>query len=223
MAAYSIPNQYSPPDHYSSFSSEFCSLPICEQTSDLFNNMAPFMNYDINSVVPQMSEIETGFSNFAVNCVYQNDHHQVFEPGDVCINGPYMAAENWVLKDNNQVVTKVEETEVKVGRYSAEERKERILRYLKKRNQRNFNKTIKYACRKTLADKRVRVRGRFAKNNESTCEEEIVMNTSDPHKLTSYEPINNLSNFVDSIHMKYEEDCWFEAAMANLMYLPNYC
>jgi hypothetical protein len=32
---------------------------------------------------------------------------------------------------------------VKVGRYTVEERKDRILRYLKKRNQRNFNKTIK--------------------------------------------------------------------------------
>lgn len=37
----------------------------------------------------------------------------------------------------------VEEPNIKVGRYSEEERKERILRYLKKRNQRNFNKTIK--------------------------------------------------------------------------------
>ena len=32
---------------------------------------------------------------------------------------------------------------MKVGRYSEEERKDRIVRYLKKRNQRNFNKTIK--------------------------------------------------------------------------------
>ena len=38
----------------------------------------------------------------------------------------------------------VEETNIKVAsRYSEEERKERIVRYLKKRNQRNFNKTIK--------------------------------------------------------------------------------
>ena len=37
----------------------------------------------------------------------------------------------------------IEESNVKVGRYSEEERKERILRYMKKRNQRNFNKTIK--------------------------------------------------------------------------------
>ncbi|KAK3010305.1 LOW QUALITY PROTEIN: hypothetical protein RJ639_011375, partial [Escallonia herrerae] len=60
----------------------------------------------------------------------------------------------------------MEEASSKVGRYSAEERKERIHRYRAKRNQRNFNKTIKYACRKTLADNRPRIRGRFARNDE---------------------------------------------------------
>ncbi|KAG0621124.1 hypothetical protein M758_4G270900 [Ceratodon purpureus] len=52
----------------------------------------------------------------------------------------------------------------RVGKYSMEERKIRIHRYQQKRTQRNFNKKIKYACRKTLADSRPRVRGRFAKN-----------------------------------------------------------
>lgn len=37
----------------------------------------------------------------------------------------------------------MEEANFKVGRYSAEERKERIDRYRAKRTQRNFNKTIK--------------------------------------------------------------------------------
>lgn len=37
----------------------------------------------------------------------------------------------------------MEEPNFKVGRYTAEERKERILRYRAKRTQRNFNKTIK--------------------------------------------------------------------------------
>ncbi|XP_073051408.1 uncharacterized protein [Primulina eburnea] len=60
----------------------------------------------------------------------------------------------------------MEEANFKIGRYSAEERKERIGRYKAKRTQRNFNKTIKYACRKTLADNRVRIRGRFARNDE---------------------------------------------------------
>ncbi|VVA89949.1 unnamed protein product [Arabis nemorensis] len=54
----------------------------------------------------------------------------------------------------------------KVGKLSAEQRKEKISRYMKKRNERNFSKKIKYACRKTLADSRPRVRGRFAKNDE---------------------------------------------------------
>ncbi|KAJ0857244.1 putative transcription factor C2C2-CO-like family [Helianthus annuus] len=60
----------------------------------------------------------------------------------------------------------MEETNFKVGRYNAEERKEKIMKYRAKRTQRNFNKTIKYACRKTLADNRPRIRGRFARNDE---------------------------------------------------------
>ncbi|XP_038902180.1 zinc finger protein CONSTANS-LIKE 5-like [Benincasa hispida] len=51
-------------------------------------------------------------------------------------------------------------------RYSPEEKKERIERYRTKRNQRNFNKKIKYACRKSLADSRPRIRGRFARYND---------------------------------------------------------
>ncbi|KAJ8561220.1 hypothetical protein K7X08_027410 [Anisodus acutangulus] len=53
-----------------------------------------------------------------------------------------------------------------VVKCTPEERREKIHRYLKKRNERNFSKKIKYACRKTLADSRPRVRGRFAKNDE---------------------------------------------------------
>eukprot|EP00257_Ricinus_communis_P023192 XP_015583110.1 zinc finger protein CO3 [Ricinus communis] len=54
----------------------------------------------------------------------------------------------------------------KACKYSPEEKKERIERYRSKRTQRNFNKKIKYACRKTLADSRPRIRGRFARNDE---------------------------------------------------------
>uniref|UniRef100_A0A0D9XN17 CCT domain-containing protein n=1 Tax=Leersia perrieri TaxID=77586 RepID=A0A0D9XN17_9ORYZ len=52
------------------------------------------------------------------------------------------------------------------SRYSAEERRERIDKYRTKRNQRNFDKKITYACRKTLADSRPRVKGRFARNSD---------------------------------------------------------
>ncbi|XP_073000707.1 uncharacterized protein [Typha latifolia] len=63
-------------------------------------------------------------------------------------------------------ISSLDDSTFKVGRLSVEERKEKIHRYMKKRNERNFSKKIKYACRKTLADSRPRVRGRFAKNDE---------------------------------------------------------
>ncbi|KAI3667598.1 hypothetical protein L6452_42664 [Arctium lappa] len=50
--------------------------------------------------------------------------------------------------------------------YSPKEKRERIERYRSKKNQRNFNKKIKYVCRKTLADSRPRIQGRFARNDE---------------------------------------------------------
>ncbi len=40
-------------------------------------------------------------------------------------------------------------------------------RYRQKRHERNFSKRIKYMCRKTLADSRPRVRGRFARNDDA--------------------------------------------------------
>ncbi|KAK7312519.1 hypothetical protein VNO77_36429 [Canavalia gladiata] len=82
--------------------------------------------------------------------------------------------------------------------YSPEEKKVRIERYRSKRNQRNFSKKIKYACRKTLADSRPRIRGRFARNDE------IVMNppvqwsqisTGDEEE----EEEENWTNFFDSL------------------------
>ncbi|XP_044485181.1 zinc finger protein HD1-like isoform X2 [Mangifera indica] len=63
-------------------------------------------------------------------------------------------------------ISSLEDSTFKVGKLSVEQRKEKIHRYMKKRNERNFTKKIKYACRKTLADSRPRVRGRFAKNDD---------------------------------------------------------
>lgn len=48
-------------------------------------------------------------------------------------------------------------------KYSRAERKLRIDRYLEKRKRRRFGKTVRYKCRKTFADSRPRVRGRFVK------------------------------------------------------------
>ncbi|XP_057817492.2 uncharacterized protein LOC131030628 isoform X1 [Cryptomeria japonica] len=59
-----------------------------------------------------------------------------------------------------------EDGEFKIGQYTVEERRERLYRYRKKRNNRNFNKKIKYACRKSLADNQPRFRGRFVPKTE---------------------------------------------------------
>ncbi|CAK9310936.1 unnamed protein product [Citrullus colocynthis] len=89
---------------------------------------------------------------------FSSQIRRVFSTGDLQNSGMGRTTENGS--------SLMEEGNFKVGRYSAEERKERISKYRAKRTQRNFNKTIKYACRKTLADNRPRIRGRFARNDE---------------------------------------------------------
>ncbi|KAJ9672962.1 hypothetical protein PVL29_026291 [Vitis rotundifolia] len=126
---------------------------------------------------------------------------------------PATAGDNWGIQGNH--IAGIEESNTKVGRYSVEERKDRILRYLKKRNQRNFNKTIKYACRKTLADRRVRVRGRFARNSE-LCEEEMAVKKNENTQEEKEQYYN------DTVQMKHDEEDWLQEAIASLMYLPYF-
>lgn len=55
---------------------------------------------------------------------------------------------------------------VTIGKYTAMERQRRIEIYLEKRKRRRWGKSIKYSCRKKLADDRPRVKGRFVKRDE---------------------------------------------------------
>lgn len=48
-----------------------------------------------------------------------------------------------------------------------EDRMQKLSRYRNKKTKRNFGRKIKYACRKALADSQPRIRGRFAKTEES--------------------------------------------------------
>jgi hypothetical protein len=50
-----------------------------------------------------------------------------------------------------------------IGAYSRESRKERIQKFIDKRNRRIWTKKVKYDVRKNFADSRVRVKGRFVK------------------------------------------------------------
>ncbi|KAK9937507.1 hypothetical protein M0R45_014290 [Rubus argutus] len=138
--------------------------------------------------------------------------------------------ENWGFNKGSQVPTMEDQsTNMKVGRYSEEERKERIERYLKKRNQRNFNKTIKYACRKTLADRRVRVRGRFARNSstEQLISEDLTHQEMPSKKIDTNCNIHACNDRSDqlfcsggAVQIKYDEEDWLQEAMASLVYLP---
>ncbi|KAK3042615.1 hypothetical protein RJ639_000867 [Escallonia herrerae] len=157
-----------------------------------------------------------GHEGFSPGC-----HREVRDLGEEYCNGfrpnfwpAYPAPRKNQGNQGKPLLQEMEEPVMKVGRYSVQERKDRILRYLKKRNQRNFNKTIKYACRKTLADKRVRVRGRFAKNNEP-CEhsEEGMKNNVNSHEEREL-------YYGDDIEIKHDEEDWLQEAMASLMYVP---
>ncbi|KAJ1431952.1 CCT domain [Sesbania bispinosa] len=82
--------------------------------------------------------------------------------------------------------------------YSPEEKKVRIERYRSKRNQRNFTKKIKYACRKTLADSRPRIRGRFARNDEIAMNPPVEWSNNSTGEEEDEEE-ENWVNFFDSL------------------------
>jgi hypothetical protein len=60
----------------------------------------------------------------------------------------------------------------RIGIYTREERDNIISRFYEKRKKRVWKKRIRYHCRKNLADSRVRVKGRFVKNQTEDDEDE---------------------------------------------------
>lgn len=68
--------------------------------------------------------------------------------------------------------------------------------------ERNFDRKIKYACRKTLADSRPRVRGRFAKNEDGPA----GMPTLDAMGLTLDDDALNGLNFDEEELMQHRFD-----------------
>lgn len=57
-------------------------------------------------------------------------------------------------------------TNGRIGIYTPAERAAIIARFQRKRSRRVWNKKIRYGCRKSLADRRIRVKGRFVKRSE---------------------------------------------------------
>ncbi|XP_068316117.1 uncharacterized protein [Pyrus communis] len=68
---------------------------------------------------------------------------------------------------NTRLIQSSLERPIVISNYSSEERMEKLSRYRNKKTKRNFGRKIKYACRKALADNQPRIRGRFAKTEES--------------------------------------------------------
>ncbi|KAM6578737.1 hypothetical protein CsatB_030574 [Cannabis sativa] len=118
----------------------------------------------------------------------------------------YSSSESPISSESNAIIEGMN----KACRYSPEEKKERIERYRSKRNQRNFNKKIKYACRKTLADSRPRIRGRFARNEEiieRNCDEILGQDQDDDNQYywTQINNNNNNNNYNNGIHEDQED------------------
>lgn len=71
-----------------------------------------------------------------------------------------------VLGSRFYTKTQVYNKNGRIGIYTPQERAAIIARFNEKRSHRNWNKKIRYNCRKSLADRRLRVKGRFVKRSE---------------------------------------------------------
>ncbi|XP_019415860.1 PREDICTED: zinc finger protein CONSTANS-LIKE 13-like isoform X1 [Lupinus angustifolius] len=97
------------------------------------------------------------FSGINFNSVY--GMRRSFSEGDI------KTLENG--NGNMNIVQSPRERPFLISNCTGEERQEKLSRYRNKKSKRNFGRKIKYACRKALADSQPRIRGRFAKSEES--------------------------------------------------------
>ncbi|CAH8359909.1 unnamed protein product [Eruca vesicaria subsp. sativa] len=224
--ASSLPQFYTDFTFSGETSSQFHGSSSCPDVSALanyFNNSYGSFNTSSNpesTFSPRVFETSDVFVP-EYNNYYQQmgvNNTQYFHGGDQDYYGfspeikPF-GEQSW---GNSEGVIQAEQN-TKVGRYTVEERKDRIIRYLKKKEQRNFNKTIKYVCRKTLADRRVRVRGRFARNND-TCEQQSHMSKN--HNNNPEKEENMFSGSEDYLIQMENDDGWLHEAMSNLISFP---
>lgn len=76
----------------------------------------------------------------------------------------------------------------RIGIYTPAERAAIIARFNRKRSRRVWNKKIRYNCRKSLADRRLRVKGRFVKRAEQELlAKELAKKTSQERKESDEE------------------------------------
>ncbi|CAH1446874.1 unnamed protein product [Lactuca virosa] len=157
-------------------------------TSHFHNNR--FFNQLVSSPTELMDS--EGSSSTTMRRVFSAEDLQ----GTNMVQNHYHRSESPLSSESNSII----ESMNKACRYSPDEKKERIERYRNKKTQRNFTKKIKYVCRKTLADSRPRIRGRFARNDEieKAIEHQCTSQGGTEEGFYDEDDDNWMNNFLDS-------------------------
>jgi len=85
--------------------------------------------------------------------------------------------------------------------FSPMDREARVLRYKEKKKNRKFEKTIRYATRKTYAEARPRIKGRFAKRSDMDTEVDQMFSTAiipEINQIVSDLPLPTIKGLVFS-------------------------
>ncbi|KAI7726786.1 hypothetical protein M8C21_002162 [Ambrosia artemisiifolia] len=155
--------------------------------TQFYNYNTSFLNQHVSS--PTELVDSEGSSSSSMN--------RVFSAGDLQGTNNFHRSESplSISSESNSIIEGMN----KACRYSPDEKKERIERYRSKKTQRNFTKKIKYVCRKTLADSRPRIRGRFARNDEiSTMAHQCTSQEGIEEGIDDEVDDNWMNNFLDS-------------------------
>lgn len=145
--------------------------------SDVFDSKPPVAKTDNNQIVEekllseaQLQKSVSSGSLSSMECVNRAAMQQKFLfPGVDYGYGMRRAFSEGDIKTlGNDNVTLIHSPRpLVISNCTFEERKQKLNRYRNKKAKRNFDRKIKYACRKALADSQPRIRGRFAKTDES--------------------------------------------------------
>lgn len=160
--------------HEGASSEELCLSPAggLEITTPGLSTLGPYGLYQVSD----SRGLDVRSPTTSMRRVYSTGDIQTFNAVPQCYGG-----DNIMTKEQSNIE---EAGGLKIGHYTVEERKVKLDRYRQKRNERNFNKKIKYACRKTLADSRHRIRGRFARADDIG---ELMVKENGTHHDEEYE------------------------------------